>query len=98
MEFWVAISILKMKEKSNLSGILCFITLRKVKNATEMPKKICAEYGKAAEADQTCQNWFAMFRAGGILLDDAPWSGRPAEVDSDQIKVLRMINVIPCGG
>ena len=45
---------------------------KKGKNATEMPKKICAVYGKAAGADQTCQSWFAMFHAGGILLDDAP--------------------------
>ena len=28
------------------------------------------------------------FRAGDFLLDDAPWSGRPVEVDSDQIKTL----------
>ena len=28
------------------------------------------------------------FHAGDFLLDDAPWSGRPGEVDSDQIKTL----------
>ena len=35
-------------------------------------------------------------RAGDFSLDDAPWSGRPAEVDSDQIEALRTINIIPC--
>ena len=70
---------------------------KKGKNATEMPKMISAVYGKGAEADQTCQNWVATFRAGGILLDDAPRSGRPAEVDRDQIKVLRTISITPCG-
>ena len=70
---------------------------KKGKNATEMPKEISAVYGEGAEANRTCQNWFATFRAGGILLDDAPWSGRPAKVDSDQIKVLRPISIIPCG-
>ena len=70
---------------------------KKGKDATEMPKKISAAYGEGAQADGTCQNWFARFRAGDILLDDAPWSGRPAEVDSDQIKVLRPISIIHVG-
>ena len=30
--------------------------------------------------------WFAKFRAGDFSQDDAPWSGRPDEVDSNQIK------------
>ena len=28
------------------------------------------------------------FHAGDFSLDNAPWSGRPAEVDSDQIETL----------
>ena len=32
--------------------------------------------------------WFAKFRAGDFLLDDPPRSGRPVEVDSDQIETL----------
>lgn len=31
---------------------------------------------------------FVKFRAGGFSLDNAPWSGRPVEVDSDQIEKL----------
>ena len=58
---------------------------RKSKNATETPKKICAVYGEGAVTDQTCQKWFAKFRARDFLLDDAPQSGRPVEVDSNQI-------------
>ena len=38
--------------------------------------------------ERTCQKWFAKFRAGGFSLDEAPWSGRPVEVDSDQIETL----------
>ena len=38
--------------------------------------------------DQTCQKWFAKFYAGDFLLDDAPRSGRPVEVDSNQIETL----------
>ena len=32
--------------------------------------------------------WFAKFCAGDFSLDDAPRSGRPVEVDSDQIETL----------
>ena len=35
-----------------------------------------------------CVKSYAKVRAGGFSLDDAPWLGRPIEVDSDQIKTL----------
>ena len=34
------------------------------------------------------QKWFVKFCEGDFSLDDAPWSGRPVEVDSDQIETL----------
>ena len=34
------------------------------------------------------KKWFAKFRAGDFSLDDAPRSGRPVEVDSDQIETF----------
>ena len=45
-------------------------------------------YGEGAVTDQTCQKCCAKFHAGDFLLDDAPQSGRPVEVDSNQIKTL----------
>ena len=51
-------------------------------------KKICAVYGEGAVTDQMRQKWFAKFHAGNFSLDDAPQSGRPVEVDSNQIKTL----------
>ena len=33
-----------------------------------------------------CQKWFAKFHAEDFSLDDAPQSGRPIEVDSNQIE------------
>ena len=54
-------------------------------------------YGQGAVTDRTCQKWFAKFCAGDFLLDDAPWSGRPVEDDSNQIKTLRTIEIIPSG-
>ena len=49
--------------------------------------------------DGKCQKWFAKFRAGDFLLDDAPRLGRPVEVDSNQIKTLIENNqcYIQCG-
>ena len=35
-----------------------------------------------------CLKWFVKFCAEDFLLDDAPWSGRPVEIDSDQMETL----------
>ena len=35
-----------------------------------------------------CQKRFVKFRARDFSLDNAPWLGRPIEIDSDQIKTL----------
>ena len=65
---------------------------KKGKNATEMQKKFCAVNGEGTVTGQTCQKWFVKFCAGDLLLDNAPWSGRPVEVDSDQIETLIVNN------
>ena len=70
---------------------------KKVKNATETHKKICAVFEESAVTDWLCQKWFVKLHAGDFSLDDAPWSGRPVEVDSDQTETLIEINVIPRG-
>ena len=70
---------------------MCFIISRKVRTQLKCKKKkekICAVYGDGAATDQTCQKWFVKFPAGDFLLDDAPQSGRPVEVDSNQIETL----------
>ena len=64
---------------------------KKGKKSTEMKKKLCM-YGEGAVTDQMCQKWFVKFRAGDFSLDDAPRSGRPVEVDSDQIETLIVYN------
>ena len=55
---------------------------------------ICTVYGEGAVTDRTCQKWFEKFRAGDFSLDDASWSGRLVEVDSDELETLRTINII----
>ena len=45
-------------------------------------------YGAGGMIDQMCQKCFAKFRTGDFSLDNAPRSGRPPEVESDQIETL----------
>ena len=44
--------------------------------------------GEGAVTDGTCQKWFAKFHAGDFSLDNTSRSGRPVEIDSDQIETL----------
>ena len=74
-----------MELKQYLKETYSFIS--KGKKATEMQKKkICAVYGESVVTDRTCQKWFAKFRVRDFLLNDSPWSGKPNEVDSNQIE------------
>ena len=66
--------------------MLCYFKKGKNTTETKKKKKICTVYGEGAVTDRTCQKWFAKFHAGDFSLDDAPQSGRPVEVDSNQIK------------
>ena len=88
VNFCVVVLTLKMEEKKQHFQHIMLYYLKKGKNTTEMQKKICAVHGEGAVTDRTCQKWFAKFCAGDFLLDDAPRSGRPVEVDSDQIETL----------
>ena len=84
-----------MKAKSNI--LAYYALLRKIKAQLKPSKKIFAVYGEGAVTDQMCQKWFAKFCARDFLLDNAPPLGGPVEVDSDQLKTLRTINIIPRG-
>ena len=88
VNFCVAILILKMEERKQHFQHIMLYYFKKGKNATEMQKKICAAYGEVAVTNRTCQKWFVKFRAGDFSLDDAPRSGRPVEVDNNQIETI----------
>ena len=61
-----------------------------------MQEKTCAVSGEGVVTDGICQKWFVKFHAADFLPDDALQSGRPVEVDSEQIETLmRTINIIP---
>ena len=86
VNFCVAILILKMEGKKQHFWLIMLYYFKNGKNATKTQKKICAVYREGAVTDQTCQKRFVKFRARDFWLDDAPRSGRPVEVDSDQME------------
>ena len=89
VNFCVAVLILKMEENTQRFWRIILYYFKKGKNTTEIQKKVCAVYGKTLDvSDQTCQKWFVKFCPGDFSLDDTPQSGRPVEVDSDQIETL----------
>ena len=68
------------------------------KTQLKREKKMCAVYGEDAVTDRMCQKWFVKFYARDFSPDDAPQSGRPVEVDSDQNETLIENNqCLPCG-
>ena len=90
VDFCVAILIMKMEENKQHFCHSVLYYFKKGKNATETHThtKMCVVCGGGAMADQTCQERFVNFCAGDFSLDDAPRSGRPIEVDRDQIETL----------
>ena len=59
-----------MEENRQHFWYIMLYYFKKGKNTTET-QKFCAAYGEDAMTDQTCQKWFAEFRAGDFELDDA---------------------------
>ena len=78
-----------IKDERKYTSWHILLYFKKGENTTEThTKKICAVYGEGAMTGRTCQKWFAKFHSGNFLLDNAPWLGRPVEVDSDEIETL----------
>ena len=72
-----------MEEKQQHFQHIMLYYFNKRKKATEMQKK-----KSCAVTDWMCGKWFVKFHAGNFSLDNAPWLGRPVEVDSDQTETL----------
>lgn len=58
------------------------------KNATQASEAICSVYGDGAISDRVCRKWFEKFRCGNYDLDDEDRSGRPPELDTDDLEAL----------
>ena len=50
-------------------------------------KDVCSVWRRCSDRSNVSK-WFAKFRARDFPLEDAPQSGRPDEVDKDQIETL----------
>ncbi|XP_055377183.1 histone-lysine N-methyltransferase SETMAR-like [Condylostylus longicornis] len=57
-------------------------------NASQAYINLCEVYGDEALKERQCQNWFSKFRAGDFSLKDEQRTGRPIEIDDDQIKAI----------
>ena len=66
--------------------LLCYY--QKGKNAVQARKKLYDVYGEKSLTERQCRNWFARFRSGDLDLKDAPRSGRPTEVEDDNMKAM----------
>ena len=60
MKFCVVILILKIEENDHFQHIVLYY-FKKIKNATEMQKKVCAMCGEGAVIDCTCQSGLRSF-------------------------------------
>lgn len=58
------------------------------KNAVKATEAICSIYGDDALSVRVCQNWFARFRNGNFDLGDEERSGRPRELEVDELQAL----------
>ena len=74
-------------ENEHFCHILLF-DFRKGKNAVQTDKKLHDLYGEEALKDKQCRNWFDKFRSGDFSLKVKQCSGRPNEVDDEQIKAI----------
>ena len=78
----------KMECKNDHFRHILLFYFRKGKNAAQGAKELRDMYGEEALKDRQCWNWFIKFRFGDFSLKDEQRSGRPNEVDDDQIKAI----------
>ena len=61
------------------------------KNASQAAQSICNVYGIGVLTARTVQNWFARFRDGNFTLEDDDRSGRPVELETDELEAFQRL-------
>jgi histone-lysine N-methyltransferase SETMAR len=56
--------------------------------AAQAARNICEIYGDGFIPERTAQFWFARFKEGNFSLNDAPRSGRPIEIDDEELEAI----------
>ena len=69
--------ILEVEEQDAHFRHILLYYFRKVINASQVHKKLCAVYGNEVLMESRCQNWFAKFRSGDDSLKNSERTGRP---------------------
>lgn len=54
-------------------------------SGTAAANEICSIYGEDTVTKWTCNRWFERFRSGDRSLEDEPRSGRPSEINDDDL-------------
>ena len=89
LEVWEQIIV------AGVPGMENTVDAEAIRNPIHARKKLYDIYDEKSFTERQCQNWFARFRPGDFDLKDAPRSGRPTEVDDDEMKA--MIKGFPIG-
>ena len=77
-----------MECKNDHFPYILLFYFRNGKNAAQAAKKLRDVYGEEASKDRQCRNWFDKFRSRDFSLKVEQRSGRPNEIDDDQIKAI----------
>ena len=57
-------------------------------SAAETHRRLCTVFGQNIVSKTTVYGWFNRFMAGNETLEDEPRSGRPPEIDDDELREL----------
>ena len=56
--------------------------------AAESYRRLCQAYGQGVVTEQTVRNWFHRFASGNYSIKDESKSGRPTELDDEELLQL----------
>ena len=61
-------------------------------NAIQARKNLCKVLGESVVTSRTCQRWFTKFRSGDFSLLDERRSGRPSDVNDEDLRCMILEN------
>uniref|UniRef100_UPI00211D1629 Histone-lysine N-methyltransferase SETMAR n=1 Tax=Homo sapiens TaxID=9606 RepID=UPI00211D1629 len=80
-------SMKMMLDKKQIRAIFLF-EFKMGRKAAETTRNMNNAFGPGTANERTVQWWFKKFRKGDESLEDEERSGRPSEVDNDQLRAI----------